>query len=63
MDIIKLRDMLELVAPSGSMLDPGCQILDILDHSNSKVEKHPASRDQYRDSDNVGNGFCSTTLY
>ena len=50
-------DVLKLFAFVGLMLDAGCWILDIPDYSNSEIEKHPASRDQYPVSANAGKGF------
>jgi hypothetical protein len=39
------------------MLDSRCWILDIQDHSNSEIEKHPESRCQYPGSANASKGF------
>ena len=49
--------MLEMVAFSGQMLDAGYLMLDIQECTNSEIEKHPVSRNQYPGSVNIGNGF------
>jgi hypothetical protein len=51
MELTQLIDLLESVIPSGSMLDPGCWTLDILDRYKvrSKNIQHPEASIQYHE--------------